>query len=146
MDTLSAYRRLVCQVLVECNSEFCIISTLDESDGTLQYVCGNNECGHIALSDRHGAMRCPVCGNNANIHPIQTSYAFKLLLDELLSLDIGFIFSGTIVEPYRSRIESLKDRSPHKVGVDFRTDSAKTHTTLAGSDLLLLRLMRTMVT
>ncbi len=65
---------------------------LDESDGTTQYACGNPECGHIALSDRHGAMRCPVCGNNANIHPIQTSYAFNLLLDELLSLGVAMRF------------------------------------------------------
>jgi DNA-directed RNA polymerase subunit B len=62
---------------------------LDESDGTVQYVCGNHECGHIALADRQGALRCPVCGNNANIHPIQTSYAFKLLLDELISLGVA---------------------------------------------------------
>jgi DNA-directed RNA polymerase subunit B len=62
---------------------------LDESDGTIQYVCGNTECGHIALADRQGALRCPVCGNNASIHPIQTSYAFKLLLDELLSLGVA---------------------------------------------------------
>ncbi|UCF09079.1 MAG: DNA-directed RNA polymerase subunit B [Thermoplasmata archaeon] len=71
---------------------------LDESDGTLQYVCGSKECGHIALADRHGAMRCPVCGNNANIHPIQTSYAFKLLLDELLSLGVAM----------RLRLEDLR--------------------------------------
>jgi DNA-directed RNA polymerase subunit B len=52
-------------------------------------LCGNPECGHIALADRQGALRCPVCGNNASIHPIQTSYAFKLLLDELLSLGVA---------------------------------------------------------
>lgn len=62
---------------------------LDESDGVIQYVCGNPECGHIAISDRTRMLRCPVCGNNSNIHPIQTSYAFKLLLDELLSLGVA---------------------------------------------------------
>jgi DNA-directed RNA polymerase subunit B len=62
---------------------------LDESDGTIQYVCGNPECGHIAISDRSRMLRCPACGNNSNIHPIQTSYAFKLLLDELLSLGVA---------------------------------------------------------
>ncbi|MGB2825523.1 MAG: DNA-directed RNA polymerase subunit B, partial [Thermoplasmata archaeon] len=61
---------------------------LDESDGTLQYVCGNPTCGHIAILDRRGTFRCPVCGNNSKISQIQTSYAFKLLLDELLSLGV----------------------------------------------------------
>lgn len=61
---------------------------LDESDGTLQYVCGNPNCGHIAILDRRGALRCPVCGSNSKIYQVQTSYAFKLLLDELLSLGV----------------------------------------------------------
>jgi len=61
---------------------------LDESDGTILWVCGNPECGHIAIRDRHGRLYCKVCGNNSNIHPIQTSYAFKLLRDELMSLGV----------------------------------------------------------
>ncbi|HEY3421045.1 MAG TPA: DNA-directed RNA polymerase subunit B [Methanomassiliicoccales archaeon] len=62
---------------------------LDESDGTFQYVCGNPSCGHMAMLDRRGSLRCPVCGNNTNVHLVQTSYAFKLLLDELLSLGVA---------------------------------------------------------
>jgi DNA-directed RNA polymerase subunit B len=61
---------------------------LDESDGTVQYVCGNVDCGHFAIKDRKGNMRCPVCENTSKIYPVQTSYAFKLLLDELLSLGV----------------------------------------------------------
>ena len=62
---------------------------LDESDGTIQYVCGNTDCGHFAIKDRKGMLRCPVCENNSKIYPIQTSYAFKLLLDEMLSLGVA---------------------------------------------------------
>lgn len=62
---------------------------LDESDGTTQYVCGNSNCGHIAILDRRGVLRCPVCGNNSSVYPVQTSYAFKLLMDELLSLGVA---------------------------------------------------------
>ena len=62
---------------------------LDESDGTQQYVCGNPNCGHIAILDRRGALYCPVCKNNTNIYLVQTSYAFKLLMDELLSLGVA---------------------------------------------------------
>jgi len=61
---------------------------LDESDGTIQWVCGNSECGHIAIRDRRGALYCRVCGNNSNVQPVQTSYAFKLLRDELMSLGV----------------------------------------------------------
>ena len=61
---------------------------LDESDGTVVYVCGNIECGHIAMLDKSGSLKCTVCGNNSNVHPIQTSYAFKLLIDELISLGV----------------------------------------------------------
>jgi len=62
---------------------------LDESDGTQQYICGNPNCGHIAILDRHGSLYCPVCKNNTNIFLVQTSYAFKLLMDELLSLGVA---------------------------------------------------------
>ena len=60
---------------------------LDESDLTIKYVC--NTCGHVAIRDRHGNLRCPVCGDKANIYPIEMSYAFKLLMDELKSLGIA---------------------------------------------------------
>ena len=60
---------------------------LDESDLTIKYVC--NTCGHIAIQDRHGRLRCSVCGDKANVYPIEMSYAFKLLLDELKSLGIA---------------------------------------------------------
>ena len=45
--------------------------------------------GQTAIFDRSGQLYCPVCGNNSNVHPIQTSYAFKLLRDELLSLGVA---------------------------------------------------------
>jgi len=60
---------------------------LDESDLTIKYVC--NTCGHIAIIDRHGGLRCPICGDKADIYPIEMSYAFKLLIDELKSLAIA---------------------------------------------------------
>jgi len=62
---------------------------LDQSDGTILYVCGNPECGHIAIVDRKkGTRYCPVCGNTTNIHPVETSYAFKLMRDELASMGV----------------------------------------------------------
>ena len=60
---------------------------LDESDLTIKFVC--NTCGHIAIQDRHGGLRCPVCGDKADVYPVEMSYAFKLLIDELKSLIIA---------------------------------------------------------
>ncbi|MFA5076992.1 MAG: DNA-directed RNA polymerase subunit B [Candidatus Micrarchaeia archaeon] len=59
---------------------------LDESDKTVQLVC--TECGGIANHDfiKHKDI-CPVCGSES-VEPIEISYAFKLLLDEIKSLYI----------------------------------------------------------
>ena len=62
---------------------------LDESDGTTVYVCGNPACGHVAILDSRGALHCPVCGNSTKVYSVQSSYAFKLLRDELLSLGVA---------------------------------------------------------
>ncbi len=62
---------------------------LDQSDGFTIYVCGDQDCGHVAIYDyKTHELRCPVCGNTSNIHPIETSYAFKLMRDELMSLGV----------------------------------------------------------
>jgi len=57
---------------------------LEESDKTIQLVC--TECGSTATHD-HARNRdvCPVCGSE-NVEPVEMSYAFKLLLDEIKSL------------------------------------------------------------
>lgn len=60
---------------------------LDESDATVIYICGNSKCGHVGFVDRRGVSRCPVCGRS-NAHPVHTSYAFKLMTDELKSMGI----------------------------------------------------------
>lgn len=60
---------------------------LDESDRVTELVC--RQCGHVAMQDRRGFMRCPTCGDDADIFPVEMSYAFKLLLDELKSLTVA---------------------------------------------------------
>jgi len=57
---------------------------LDESDGVKEYIC--DKCGHVAMMNRQGYLRCMKCEDKSEIYPVQTSYAFKLLLDELKSL------------------------------------------------------------
>jgi DNA-directed RNA polymerase subunit B len=61
---------------------------LDESDHFIAYVCEN--CGFLAYYDRStDTYRCTVCGDKASISPVVMSYAFKLLLQELMSLGIA---------------------------------------------------------
>ncbi|GIS41798.1 MAG: hypothetical protein Ct9H90mP14_2540 [Methanobacteriota archaeon] len=49
-------------------------------------VCNNSGCGHIAYYDWKRGPGLPVCGDRADVHSVQKSYAFKLLLDEMKSL------------------------------------------------------------
>jgi len=61
---------------------------LDESDKVMEYVCAH--CGMIAMLDRKRNMtRCLGCGNETDIYPVDMSYAFKLLLDEMKSMGIA---------------------------------------------------------
>ena len=61
---------------------------LDESDKVTQYVCAH--CGMIAMLDRkQNITRCLACGGETDIYPVEMSYAFKLLLDEMKSMGIA---------------------------------------------------------
>jgi len=61
---------------------------LEESDKYVLYVCEN--CGFIAYYDmRQRKYVCHLCGDKAEISPVIVSYAFKLLLQELMSLCIA---------------------------------------------------------
>lgn len=66
---------------------------LEESDKTIQLVC--SECGSTAVHDYvNDKDLCPLCGSE-NVAPIEMSYAFKLLLDEIKSM---YIFPRLILE------------------------------------------------
>ncbi|WP_247729701.1 DNA-directed RNA polymerase subunit B [Halovivax limisalsi] len=61
---------------------------LDESDREYIHVCGN--CGMSAVENvDQRRVYCPNCGEETDIHEIEMSYAFKLLLDEMKALGIA---------------------------------------------------------
>ena len=61
---------------------------LDESDGIDLYVC--SQSGHIAWYDpKRRTYVSPIHGDGAEVYKISTSYAFKLLLDEMKSLGVA---------------------------------------------------------
>lgn len=57
-----------------------------DSDKTVVYVC--SECGSFGYEDSiRNKTICTLCGSNET-EPVEVSYAFKLLIDELLGLGI----------------------------------------------------------
>lgn len=59
---------------------------VDESDRTEIYVC--EECGALAVQAQNRKLYCPICGEKARISKAVVSYAFKLLIQELMSMCI----------------------------------------------------------
>jgi len=61
---------------------------LDESDKVTELVC--RKCGMIATYDqRKNVSFCTNCKSEVDIYPVDMSYAFKLLLDEIKSLGVA---------------------------------------------------------
>jgi DNA-directed RNA polymerase subunit B' len=61
---------------------------LDSSDREDVHVCGN--CGMTAVENyEQRRVYCPNCEEETDVHEIEMSYAFKLLLDEMKALGIA---------------------------------------------------------
>ena len=61
-----------------------------DSDKTVVYVC--KDCGNMTYEDIiRNKISCPVCGSG-EAEPVEVSYAFKLLVDELLGMGIHSTF------------------------------------------------------
>jgi DNA-directed RNA polymerase subunit B' len=59
---------------------------LEDSDKTVELVC--EKCGVIAVNDEIRHKRyCPLCKSTA-VYPVEMSYGFKLLLEELKALGV----------------------------------------------------------
>ena len=59
----------------------------EESDKCEVHICAS--CGSFADNDKMAKrLYCPVCDEEGNIYPVEMSYAFKLLIEELKSLCI----------------------------------------------------------
>lgn len=62
-----------------------------DSDKVIIHVCA--KCGYIAVEDTiHKKIYCPLCGS-LETEPVEVSYAFKLLIDELQGLHIATKFN-----------------------------------------------------
>ena len=62
-----------------------------DSDKTVLHIC--TKCGEIAIEDSiHDKIHCPLCGST-EAEPVEVSYAFKLLIEELQGLHIHTKFN-----------------------------------------------------
>lgn len=60
---------------------------LESSDSYIMYVC--TLCGNIGwLNRRKGVYECPIHGSEGDIKPVRVPYAFKLLIQEMISMGI----------------------------------------------------------
>ncbi len=61
-----------------------------DSDKVVIHIC--TKCGYIAVEDNiHKKIYCPLCGSN-EAEPVEMSYAFKLLVDEIQGLHLATKF------------------------------------------------------
>ena len=61
-----------------------------DSDKVVIHIC--SKCGYIAIEDTiRGKIFCPMCGN-LETDPVEVSYAFKLLIDEIQGLHLATKF------------------------------------------------------
>lgn len=84
-------------ILAHGMAKFLKEKLLDTSDAYTTHVC--NVCGLFAQRlyrkeskryiTNHDIFYCPACKNYTNISKIMIPYAFKLLIQELLSLNIA---------------------------------------------------------
>ena len=80
---------------------------MESSDRTVIWVC--ELCGHIGWYDRNKKRPiCPIHKDQANLYPVEVSYAFKLLLQELMSM---MIMPRIIV---KRKVDVYKERWEHE--------------------------------
>jgi len=61
-----------------------------DSDKVILHIC--TKCGYIAVEDNiHKKIYCPLCGSQ-EAEPVELSYAFKLLVDEIQGLHLSTKF------------------------------------------------------
>jgi DNA-directed RNA polymerase beta subunit len=61
-----------------------------DSDKVVIHIC--MKCGSIAIEDNiHKKIYCPMCGSQ-DAEPVEMSYAFKLLVDEIQGIHLGTKF------------------------------------------------------
>jgi len=78
------------QALVAHGSSLLLKERYD-SDKVVLHICA--DCGAVAIEDNiRGKLVCPMC-NSQEIEPVEISYAFKLLVDEIQSLHIKTKFN-----------------------------------------------------
>jgi len=107
----------------------------------LEDLSGKKECKKDLLKEFHlpsSLMKAPLLGM---ISRLTDQKGFDLLmgiLDELLSLDIGFVLLGTGEQKYHDLFNRVAQSYPQKVGIRIAYDDRLAHKIEAGADCFLM--------
>lgn len=88
-------------IVAHGSANFLVDRLVNASDGFEMYVC--DDCGHVVTAQlKLKKFRCQHCDQDVRISKIKTTYAFKLLQQELMATGINITYETSKDDDPRS--------------------------------------------
>jgi starch synthase len=107
----------------------------------LKNLSGKKECKKDLLKEFHlpsSLVRAPLLGMISRLADQKGFDLLMEILDELFSLDIGFVLLGTGEQKYHDLFTQVAKRYPQKAGIRIAYDDRLAHKIEAGADFFLM--------
>jgi starch synthase len=107
----------------------------------LKDLSGKRECKKDLLKEFHlpsSLMKAPLFGMISRLTDQKGFDLLMEILDELLSLDIGFVLLGTGEQKYHDLFNRVAKKYPQKAGIRIAYDDRLAHKIEAGADFFLM--------